>query len=173
MTKERGFEVAQGFEEHGINLPKRSTKSSAGYDFECAEEITIEPMWKHILGMIVSNRFSFDKKAIQESLKPTLVATGVKSYMNNDEALFMYNRSSNPIKNFLLLTNGVGVVDSDYYSNPNNDGAISFQFINFGVFPKTIKKGERVGQGIFQPYLKADNDDAEGERTGGHGSTGE
>jgi dUTP pyrophosphatase len=107
-------------------------------------------------------------------LKPTLVATGIKSYMEDDEALFLYNRSSNPLKLFLLLANGVGVVDSDYYGNPKNDGHIMFQFINFGFTDRHIKKGQAIGQGIFKKFLKADKGTARQlnvERTGGHGST--
>lgn len=66
----------------------------------------------------------------------------------------------------------MGVIDSDYYSNESNDGHIMFQFINFGLLPVTIKKGERVGQGVFQKFLKADVDVRGGKRKGGHGSTG-
>ena len=73
--------------------------------------------------------------------------------MQKDEFLAMYNRSSNPIKNKLILTNGVGVVDSDYYNNPDNEGEIAFQFTNNGYDDIVIKKGERIGQGIFQKIL--------------------
>lgn len=107
----------------------------------------------------------------RKALKPTLVPTGVKANMGDDEALMLYNRSSNPLKNFLLLGNGVGVIDKDYFENKDNDGHIMFQFVNFGLFPVTIKKGTRIGQGVFQPFLKTDDDIAGGERTGGHGST--
>lgn len=112
-------------------------------------------------------------KPWRKALKPTLVPTGVKADMNDDEALFLYNRSSNPLKKFLVLANGVGVIDADFYENPDNDGHIMFQFVNFGLFPVTIKKGDRIGQGVFQPFLKTDDDVAGGKRTGGHGSTGE
>lgn len=107
----------------------------------------------------------------RKALKPTLVPTGIKANMGDDEALMLYNRSSNPMKNFLLLGNGVGVIDKDYFENEDNDGHIMFQFINFGLFPVTIKKGTRIGQGVFQPFLKTDDDVAGGKRTGGHGST--
>lgn len=171
----RGFEVAKGFEEQGINLPVRATKNAGGYDFECAEEITIEPVWKAILKYIGQklDPYSFNLNDSEKRfLKPKLVKTGVKAYMEEDEVLYLYNRSSNPLKKFLLLGNGVGVVDSDYYNNEDNDGHIMFQFINFGLFPVTIKKGERIGQGIFGKFLKADNDTTGGERIGGFGSTG-
>lgn len=176
MKKVRGFEVVRGKEGDGINLPKRQTKNSAGYDFEAAEDTIIPSIWKLIAKRLIAKvdpftsdeaKSSYDENAI----KPTLVRTGVKAYMQEDEALFLYNRSSNPIKRFLLLSNGVGVVDSDYYNNPDNDGEIMFQFINFGLRPVIIKKGERIGQGVFKKFLKADNDNATGERKGGHGST--
>ena len=151
MDKKRGFEIAKGFENEGINLPVRSTKNSAGYDIEAAEDITI-PAFK--LGQ-----------------KPVLVKTGLKAYMQSDEVLILANRSSNPGKKGLILANSIGVVDSDYYGNPDNDGHIMFAFFNFKDEDIEIKKGERIGQGMFQKYLVTDNDIAGGERTGGFGST--
>jgi dUTP pyrophosphatase len=87
--------------------------------------------------------------------------------------LFMYNRSGNPIKKLIMLANGVGVVDSDYYGNESNDGAIMFQFWNFGIKPIHIVKGERIGQGVFKKFLLVDDDTTpKKKRKGGHGSTG-
>lgn len=151
MNKERGFEIAKGFEEAKINLPKRSTKNSAGYDIEAAEDCII-PAFK--LGQ-----------------KPTLVKTGLKAYMKSDEVLILANRSSNPGKKGLILANSIGIVDSDYYENPDNDGHIMFAFYNIKSEDIEIKKGERIGQGMFQKYLITDDDSAKGERTGGFGST--
>ena len=151
MDKKRGFEIAKGFEGEKINLPKRSTKNSAGYDIEAAEDCIV-PAFK--LGQ-----------------KPTLVKTGLKAYMGPDEVLILANRSSNPGKKGLILANSIGVVDSDYYGNPDNDGHIMFAFYNFKEEDVEIKKGERIGQGMFQKYLITDNDSANGERTGGFGST--
>lgn len=113
----------------------------------------------------------FDAKKAQQTLKPTLVPTGIKAYMQTDEFLQLANRSSNPLKRFLLLANGVGVIDADYYNNSDNEGHIMFQFVNFGVTDVTIKKGERIGQGIFLPFLKADQDETMSTRTGGFGSS--
>lgn len=152
-TKTRGFEIAKGFEDKDVQIPKRSTKYSAGYDFFAIEDTVIEP-WEKIHA-------------------PVLVKTGIKAYMPNNEVLYMYNRSSNPIKRGLVLSNSVGVVDSDYYNNPDNDGHIMFAFYNMTKLPEKIKKGDKIGQGVFGTYLKADNDKAEGERIGGYGSTGE
>ena len=151
MKKTRGFEVAKGFENAGINLPIRKTKYSAGYDIEAAEDVTIP---------------SFKK-----GTNPTLIKTGLKAYMKDDEVLMLYNRSSNPKKKGLILANSVGVVDKDYYGNPDNDGHIMFAFYNIKEEDITIKKGEAIGQAVFQKYLVTDDDVAEGARVGGFGST--
>ncbi len=152
MEKLRGFGIAKGFEDKGINLPIRKTKYSAGYDIEAAEDVTIP---------------SFKK-----GMNPTLVKTGLKAYMQDDEVMFLYNRSSNPKKKGLILANSVGVIDKDYYGNPDNDGHIMFAFYNIKEEDITIKKGEAIGQAVFQKYLIVDDDEAEGERIGGFGSTG-
>ena len=151
MERKRGFEIAKGFEDKKINLPIRKTKYSAGYDMEAAED-TVIPSFK-------------------KGMNPTLVKTGLKAYMEDDEVLYIYNRSSNPKKKGLILANSVGVIDKDYYGNPDNDGHIMFAFYNIKEEDIEIKKGEAIGQGIFQKYLVTDDDVAEGERTGGFGST--
>ena len=151
MEKIRGFEIAKGFENKGINLPERKTKYSAGYDVEAAEDIVIP---------------SFKK-----GMKPTLVKTGIKAYMGDNEYLMLANRSSNPGKIGLILANSVGIIDKDYYGNPDNDGHIMFAFFNVKDEDIEIKKGDTVGQAIFMPFLIADGDSAEGERLGGFGST--
>jgi dUTP pyrophosphatase len=174
MTK-RGFEVAGGFKDAKINLPARSTKHAAGYDFEAARDVTIPSIWKVALEVIGRKLVDgFVGETVEKKiLKPTLVATGVKAYMGEHEALYLYNRSSNPLKRFLILSNGVGVIDSDYYNNPDNDGHIMFQFINFGLFDMRIAKGDKIGQGVFMPFLLTSDDLGNGsERKGGHGSTG-
>jgi dUTP pyrophosphatase len=91
--------------------------------------------------------------------------------MQDDEVLMLYNRSSNPKKKGLILANSVGVVDKDYYGNPDNDGHIMFAFYNIKSEPVEIKKGDAIGQAIFQKYFTTDDDSAEGERVGGFGST--
>lgn len=151
MEKIRGFEIAKGFENQGLNLPVRKTKYSAGYDMEAAEDVIIP---------------SFKK-----GMAPTLVKTGIKAYMQDDEVLMLYNRSSNPKKKGLILANSVGVVDKDYYGNQDNDGHIMFAFYNIKDEDVLIKKGEAIGQGVFQKYFVVDDDIAEGKRIGGFGST--
>lgn len=151
MGRLRGFEIAKGFEECQINLPVRKTKYSAGYDIEAAEDVVIP---------------SFKK-----GMNPTLVKTGLKAYMQEDEVMMLYNRSSNPKKKGLILSNSVGVIDKDYYGNPDNDGHFMFAFYNIKEEDIRIKKGEAIGQAVFQKYLVTDDDEAQGERIGGFGST--
>ncbi len=147
----RGFEIAKGWENKAINMPVRKTKNAAGYDFEAAED-TIIPSFKN-------------------GMAPTLVSTGIKAYMLDDEVLYLYNRSSNPKKKGLILANSVGIIDKDYYGNPDNDGHIMFAFYNIKEADILIKKGEAIGQGVFSKYLITDDDQASGERKGGFGST--
>ena len=151
MEKVRKFEVAKGFEDKGINLPVRKTKYSAGYDIEDAEDVIVP---------------SFKK-----GMNPTLVKTGIKAYMKDDEVLILANRSSKTKKKGLILANSIGVIDKDYYGNPDNDGHIMFAFYNIKDEDVEIKKGDCIGQGIFQKYLVTDDDIATGERLGGFGST--
>lgn len=151
MEKIRGFEIAKGFEDKNINLPIRKTRYSAGYDVEAAEDCVI-PSYKF-------------------GMKPTLVKTGIKAYMAEDEYLMLCNRSSNPFKKGLVMANSIGVIDADYYENPDNDGHFMYAFYNFFDHDLEIKKGDIIGQAIFQKYYIADDDSAEGQRKGGFGST--
>ena len=151
MGRLRGFEVAKGFEDKGINLPVRKTKYSAGYDVEAAEDCIVP--------------------AFKPGMKPTLVKTGLKAYCQDDEFYMLLNKSSGPFKKGLVLANSVGIIDSDYYNNPDNDGHFMFAYYNFFENDLEIKKGDAIGQVIFQKYLTVDNDQAEGERVGGFGST--
>ena len=151
MEKSRGFEIAKGWEDKEINLPIRKTKNSAGYDIEAAED-TIVPAFK-------------------PGQKPTLVKTGLKVYCQDDEYIMLCNRSSNPGKKGLVMANSVGIVDSDYYGNENNDGHVMFAFYNFSESDSEIKKGDCIGQALFMKYLTVDNDNATGVRNGGFGST--
>ena len=159
----RGFEVVSRFENADIMLPKRSTKHSAGYDFYAPEDITIP---SHV------NLWSSRLFHTQNVVKPFCIKTGVKAYMGEDEVLQLYMRSSNPGKLGLVCSNSVGIIDSDYYNNEENEGEIGFLVYNLSARPIRISKGQKLGQGIFTTYLLTDNDDSDGERTGGYGSTG-
>ncbi|MBK7921524.1 dUTP diphosphatase [Veillonella sp. YH-vei2232] len=143
----RGFEVVSSFEDAQINLPQRTTAESAGYDIECAETVTINP------GEV------------------KIVPTGIKAFMAYNEFLAIHIRSSIGIKRHIMLANCTGIIDSDYYNNEDNEGHILLGLYNLGTEAVTLEKGERVAQGIFTKYLVANDDEANGIRRGGIGST--
>jgi len=149
--KNRGFETVvfphAKFTEYPT-LPKRGSKHSAGWDFFLMEDVIIP------------------------AGETVITWTDIKSYMQPDEVLKIYIRSSLGVKKKLMIANGTGVVDSDYYSNPDNDGNIMVALYNYGRNDIVLLKGDRVAQGIFEKYLVADGDETTEERTGGVGSTG-
>ena len=107
-----------------------------------------------------------------ETIKPTLVKTGIKSYFNEDELLILANRSSNPGKKGLILANSIGIIECDYYENPDNDGHLMYAYYNFFPTDTVIKKHDTIGQAYFQNFLVADNDlTTNAKRIGGFGST--
>lgn len=134
-----------------FELPRRSTKNSAGYDFFAPED-TVFP-----------------------AKKLTRVMTGIKCELMPDQVLILANRSSNPSKKGLILASGIGVIDADYYGNPDNDGEMGFEFYNILDEDVVIKKGERLGQGIIIKFDKTEDDYISNlceRRVGGFGSTG-
>ena len=147
----RRFEKVSRIDEE-IRLPERSTKNSAGYDFFAMCDVTIPP---YKLGD-----------------NPFMIPTGVKVEMIHNEFLMLVNRSSNPKRKKLVIPNSVRIIDADYYNNPDNEGEMFFGFYNLSNEPITIMKGEKIGQGIFMKYFVTDDDNADGERIGGWGSTG-
>lgn len=196
----RGFKIAKGYEHKGIKLPQRSTQFSAGYDLASAETVTLPSVWStgayQVAHQIEEYHKLFGNKIIGQTLsvkqwehyqqirqnmmrdiddyfKPTMVHTGIKAYCKPNEFIAVYNRSSNPVKRGLWLSNGVGVVDQDYYGNPSNDGELMVALLNFHASDYTIHKGDRIAQAVFQPYLLADNDHSVHlKRQGGWGSSG-
>jgi len=132
---------------YDFKLPLRSTKDSAGYDFYAVDRCVIKA---------------------HSSLK---IASGVKARMNSDEVLYLYIRSSMAIKNNIILKNNVGVIDSDYYNNIDNEGNICFVLENCGDEDFLLEKGSRYAQGVFMKYLVTDNDNSANARNGGIGST--
>lgn len=153
MTDNIKFEYVSRVLEQNNNfsLPAKGSKNAAGYDFINPEEVTIQP------------------KEIK------YVKTGIKAMFPDNIVLLLFNRSSNPKKKNLILINGVGVVDADYYNNEDNEGEIAFAFYNISAIPVTIQKGEKLGQGMFTQYKDVSNYNSENvnERKGGFGSTGE
>lgn len=144
----RKFYVINKFKDLKIAIPRRQTKESAGYDLATCEDVTIEP------GEIV------------------LIKTGLKVQIPSEEVLLVFPRSSLGIKKSLTMANNVGVIDADYFDNPNNEGHIMIPLLNFSKEDVRLEKGERVAQGIFIKYFKTINDDNEdNERSGGFGSS--
>ncbi len=153
MRKTRGFEIVDDnfrkFLDVDIKLPQRGSKKSAGYDICTPVDITVPPY------------------GVSDAIQ-----TDIKACMLDDEVLEIYPRSSLGFKKGLMLINTVGIIDSDYYNNPSNDGNIGFKFKNLTDKEVVIKAGERVMQGIFKKYLIADDDNVTSTRIGGIGSTG-
>ncbi|MCP9332264.1 dCTP deaminase/dUTPase family protein [Lentilactobacillus hilgardii] len=176
----RGFEIVSKYKDQKLTVPYRTTVNAAGYDFESAVDMTIPSIWKlnflKILWAIKHGKEASPEKIdhAKKILKPFLIPTGIKAYMQPDEVLIIANRSSNPLKRGLAVPNGIGVIDADYYNNSGNEGEIFVQIINFGITDIKISKGERIAQGIFIPYLLADQDDHSKQKTrhGGFGSSG-
>lgn len=182
------FELVSKYTDKAL-LPVRSTKNSAGYDFFVAEDIIV-PSYFKLMEMlnngIAENEktpgFTFSQDTpitldamaahTKGSLRPTLVPTGVKAYMPDGYFLQLAVRSSCPLKYWLTLANGVGIIDADYVDNEQNEGEIFFQIINWSPKNILLQKGDRIGQGIFIPYQKVIDDCATAERSGGMGSTG-
>lgn len=177
------FEKVSRFSDVEIKLPCRKTAASAGYDFVVAEDCVIPSYFglleKMRLAGLENSLFvspislehlaSFTKA---NKTKPTLVSTGVKCKLDPDTYLELSVRSSSSLKYWIMLANSVGIIDADYYNNPDNEGEIFFQLYNLSPFDIELKAGETIGQGIIKHYELTEDDSAAGERTGGFGSTG-
>ena len=144
----RGFKVvkAEMRKSTHVHYPTRGSVNSAGYDFYADKDYTIAP---------------------NEIIK---VWTDIKAYMQPDEFLMLDVRSSMSGK--FMLANTIGIIDSDYYENPNNDGNIGIFLKNISNEVQHIKRDDKIAQGIFMEYLKIDNDKTTAERKGGFGSSG-
>ena len=175
------FEIVSKYADAGISLPIRKTEGAAGYDFEVAEDTVIPrqtrqhyDLWQAYGQAELKQPLTLQEVAAltkYTGAKPTLVPTGIKCQLDDGYYLELSVRSSCPLKHWLILANGVGIIDSDYYNNPDNEGHIYFQIINFAPFDIILRKGEAIGQGILKPYLTVEDDNAKGERLGGFGST--
>ena len=128
-------------------IPYRATEHSAGYDFVAAEGVYVRP---HSISSI---------------------PTGIKCQLEPEYYLQLALRSSTPKKKGLMLANGIGIIDADYYNNSDNEGHIMFQVYNFTDDTVEIEAGERIGQGTILRYYITEDDNATGKREGGFGST--
>lgn len=147
--KKDGMDVYIGYDQ--IDLPKRATKYSAGYD-------------------IFSVR-SFELKPRQSILLPT----GIRAQLDNDKFLMVVPRSGHGFKFKIQLYNTAGVIDADYYNNDNNEGHIWVKLYNDSPDGETlcIKAGDAICQGIIIPYFTVEGDNVNDVRAGGFGSTSE
>lgn len=131
------------------SYPQRATEGSAGYDIRSYEQVTIRPM------------------------ECVYINTGLKVYMEKDEVLLVAPRSSLFKKYHCIVPNSLGVIDSDFVNNLDNEGHFVVPLYNLSTTESvTIPFGERIAQGIFTKYLTVDDDSPVfKERTGGFGST--
>ena len=190
------FEVVSKYADAGLPLPVRATANSAGYDFVVAQDTILKPYEDHdrelrllhdvSLQQVLSNLFESAKGTTatqpltladianltgKHKNRPTLVSTGMKCKLDPGTYLELSVRSSTPLKHWIVLANGVGIIDADYYNNPDNEGEIFLQLINLSPYDILLKKGEKIGQGIIKQYLTTEDDAATGDRLGGFGST--
>lgn len=133
--------------EGAIKLPTRASEHSAGYDFYSPIDVIVP------------------------SHESIMIWTDIKAHMYYDNALMIIPRSSMG-KHPIMIANTVGLIDSDYYSNPDNDGNIGFRLYNLSDIPYEIKAGDRIGQGIFIKYGTVKDDTTTTQRSGGFGSSG-
>ena len=129
-----------------IKLPTRATEHSAAYDFYSPVNVTIQPN------------------------EMAMIWTDVKASMYYDNVLLLNVRSSMG-KHPIIIANIQGWIDSDYFSNVDNDGNIGIRLLNLGKTPYEIKIGDRIAQGMFVKFGTVKNDNAKGVRSGGFGST--
>ena len=174
------FEKVSKYADVDLAMPVRKTSQSAGYDMVAAEDYVIpslplmceeaKSLWPVEADEYVTldQIADFTKKI---GFRPTLVSTGMKCKLDPGYWLQLSVRSSSPLKYWLMLGNGIGVIDADYYNNPDNEGEIFFQIYNLSPFNIKIKKGDAIGQATILPYGVTSDDVAMGERTGGFGST--
>ena len=112
------------------------------------------------------NSVGYDIEAAEDTVIPSIW----KNIFGNFSKFVKGDKEYLEIKG-LILANSLGIIESDYYENPDNDGHLMYAYYNFFPVDITIKKHDTIGQAYFQNFLKADNDRAEGVRTGGFGST--
>lgn len=145
MAEERLFPTESAYE--NLELPKRATKGSAGYDFYSPIDFKLKP---------------------GQTIK---IPTGIRCEMNSDYALFIMPRSGLGFKYQIFLSNTLALIDSDFaYSD--NEGHIMIKLLNNGKKDLYIKEGDKFCQGVFIPYGVTIDDDCDGVRNGGFGSTG-
>ena len=130
----------------GIDVPKRATKGSAGYDFFSPIGFTLEP---------------------GETIK---MPTGIRCEMDEGWVMMGFPRSGLGFKYRMRLSNTVCILDEDYFYS-DNEGHIFIKVVNEGDKTMTVKAGNGFAQGIFLQYGITEDDNATDKRNGGFGST--
>lgn len=174
------FEKVSKYADADLPMPVRKTSDSAGYDLVAAEDYIIPSLWQMTAMAAEDWPVPEDEYVTMEQMaaftkasgfKPTLVSTGMKCHLEEGQYLMLSVRSSSPLKYWICMANGVGIIDRDYVNNPDNEGEIFMQLYNLSPFNIQIKKGTPIGQGIILPYGVTGDDNATGTRIGGFGST--
>lgn len=131
-----------------LPLPRQATRGSAGYDFFAPFSFSLAP---------------------GASIK---LPTGIRVKMDEEWVLKIYPRSGLGFKYRLQMNNTVGIIDSDYFHS-DNEGHIFIKMTNDSREGKTVEvaRGTGFAQGIFLEYGITVDDEAEGVRNGGFGST--
>ena len=172
------FEFVEKYKDCGLPLPTRATKNAAGYDLYVAED-TVVPSFFGMRNDLIDSHGLFDRMELKEvealtktlSARPTLISTGVKCKLDDNQYLEITVRSSTPLKYWLICANGQGIIDADYYQNPSNEGEIFLQLFNLLPTDILLRKGDKIGQGIIQTYSVTEDDTVGEDRKGGFGST--
>lgn len=130
-----------------IELPTRSTKCSAGFDFKTPYQVYLS-----------------------EEKKNKIYPTGIKCQLDDDKVLLLMPRSSLGMKYGFTLPNTIGVIDADYYNNPTNEGHIKWcAKVDEDMI---LSIGEKYMQGVIVNYYTTNDDNVNSTRNGGIGSTG-
>lgn len=168
--------------DNNVGVPTRATKGSAGYDLRAAEDTVIPSLFFLIIQnfAMMSKGFTLKIKDVifgldeaqsiikSQGMKATLVPTGVAIKLNKGEYADVRGRSGVSTKALLILPNGMGLIDEDFYPNE-----IMVPLINLSPFSIKIKKGERIAQLVIGKYLTVDGEkEVSAERTNGFNSTG-
>ena len=146
-SRANGFEPTDEVYE-SIKIPVRKTEGSAAYDFSTPYAITL---------------YGGERRTIP---------TGIKAEMEQGEVLLITVRSSVGIRDGVVFSNSLALIDSDYYNNDANNGDIQLALWNTSSKRVQYEAGERLAQGLFVKFDKTEDDNASGKRVGGIGSSG-
>ena len=152
-----------------IQLPKRATAGSAGYDFYSPVDFTLQPKAEN---KFIPIRDNIGQHVVVLNNDCTItIPTGIRCQIDESYVLFIAPRSSLGFKYEAMLANTLGVIDADYFF-ANNEGHIMAKIVNNGNRMLEVKAGDRFMQGIFLPYGITYDDEILNQRIGGFGSTG-